>query len=68
MGLGAGKPRMALCRSEADLLASALLPRKASRFEYGGADFAKLAIGLADRSLPKSFNASRCARSPAGAD
>jgi hypothetical protein len=36
MALGAGKPGMALCRGEADLFASALLSRKAIRFEYVG--------------------------------
>jgi len=68
MGLGAGKARMALCRSEADLLASALLARKASRFECGGADSPSSRSGWRDGSHPKRFNASRGARSRAGAD
>jgi hypothetical protein len=47
MALGAGKPRMALCPAEADLLASALLARKAKsvRVRKGGLRQARDRVG-----------------------
>jgi hypothetical protein len=54
MALGAGKPRMALCRAEADLLASPLLARKAGLFEHGGAGSPSSRIELADCSLQRA--------------
>lgn len=49
MALGPGEAGMALGAGEADLLASALLPRKAIRFECRGG-LRQLRIGLADCS------------------